>query len=165
MSFSLRWLALLLGAVSIFSLAQKLYDFATAPIIGDLLPYFRASIHSMAGAASGALEQASRAVNFASPLFSAELVMIYFALGFVLLVLYVGDDIEWRRSGGEPITVTSLAGRFAIAFLWPVMLPAALYFVFEATPNTLGTWIWAIGKMLASAVFLFALNACFSTLL
>ena len=165
MSFSLRWFALLLGAVSIFSLAQKLYEFATAPVIGDLLPYFRASIHVLAGAVSGALEQGSRAMNFASPLFSAELIIIYFVLGFVLLVLYVGDDLEWRRSGGERVTVASLSGRFAIAFMWPVILPAALYFVFDATPNTLSTWVWAIGKMVAWAVLLFALNSCFSTLL
>ncbi len=165
MGFSLRWLGILLGAVSTFSLTQRFYDFATAPVIGDLLPYYRSSIHPLVGAISEALEHASQAINLASPLLSADLVIIYLALGFILLVLYVGDDLEWRRSGEERVTFVSLLGRFAIACLWPVILPAAVYFVFDATPNTLNTWVWAIGKMVASAVFLFAINSCFSTLL
>jgi hypothetical protein len=165
MSFSFRWLAILLGAVSIFSLAQRLYDFATAPVIGDLLPYFRASIHPLVSTISEALQSAAQAINLALPALSAELVIIYIALGFVLLLLYVGDDLEWRRSGEEHITFGSLLGRVAIAGLWPAILPAALYYAFDATPNTLSTWVWAIGKMLASAAFLFAVNACFSTLL
>ena len=105
MGFCLRWLGILLGAVSLFSLAQRLYDFATAPVIGDLLPYYRASIHPLVSVFSEALERASQAIGFASPLLSADFIIIYFALGFILLVLYVSDDLEWRRSGEERITL------------------------------------------------------------
>jgi|SRR5208337_3194863 hypothetical protein len=165
MGFCLRWLGILLGAVSLFSLAQKLYDFATAPVIGGLLPYYRESLHPLVSVFSEALERGSQAIGFASPLLSADAIIIYFALGFVLLVLYVSDDLEWRRSGEERITFRSLLGRIAIACLWPVILPVAVYFIFDANQNTLSTWVSAIGKMLGSAVFLLAVNSCFSTLL
>ena len=165
MGFCLRWLGILLGAVSLFSLAQKLYDFATAPVVGDLLPYYRSSLHPLVSVFSQALERGSEAIGLASPLLSADFIIVYFALGYILLVLYVSDDLEWRRSGEESITFASLLGRVAIACLWPVFLPIALYFIFDANQNTLRTWMSAIGKMLASAVFLLAVNACFSTLL
>ncbi len=165
MGFCLRWLGILLGAVSLFSLAQQLYDFATAPVVRDLLPYYRSTVHPLVSVVSGALERASHAIGLALPWLSADFVIIYFALGFILLVLYVGDDLEWRRSGEERITLVSLIGRIAIACLWPAVLPVALYYIFDASQNTLRTWVLATGKMLASAVFLLAVNSCFTTLL
>lgn len=163
MGFCLRWLGILLGAVSLFSLAQQLYDFPTAPVISDLLPYYRSNIQPLVSVFSGALERASHAIGLAWA--SADFIIIYFALGFILLVLYVGDDLEWRRSGEERITFVSLIGRIAIACLWPVVLPVALYYIFDRNQNTLRTWVLATGKMLASAVFLLAVNSCFTTLL
>ena len=165
MGFCLRWLGILLGAVSLFSLAQQLYDFATAPVVSDLLPYYRSTIHPLVSVFSGALERASHAIGLALPWLSADFVIIYLALGFILLVLYVGDDLEWRRSGEERITLVSLAGRLALACLWPVVLPVALYYIFDRNQNTLRTWVLASAKMLASTGFLLAVNACFSTLL
>jgi hypothetical protein len=165
MGFCLRWLGILLGAVSLFSLAQQLYDFATAPVISDLLPYYRSIVHPLVSVFSGALERASYAIGLALPWLSADFVIIYFALGFILLVLYIGDDLEWRRSGEERITLASLFGRIAIACLWPVILPVALLYIFDRNQNTLRTWVLATGKMLASGVFLLAVNSCFTTLL
>jgi hypothetical protein len=165
MGFCLRWLGILLGAVALFSLAQKLYEFATAPVIGDLLPYYRASIHPLVSVFSDALEHGTQAIGLAWPLLSADFVIIYFALGFILLVLYVSDDWEWKRSGEERITFRSMIGRFAISFLWPVILPVALFFIFDAHQSALSTWVSAIAKMLGSAVLLLAVNSCFSTLL
>ncbi len=165
MGFCLRWLGILLGAVSLFSLAQKLYEFATAPVVSDLLPYYRSSLHPIVGVFSEALARGSEAIGVASPLLTADFIIIYFALGFILLVLYIGDDLEWRRCGEERITLASLLGRIAIACVWPVILPIAFYFIFDANRNTLNTWASAIAKMLASAVLLLAVNACFSTLL
>ena len=60
MGFCLRWLGILLGAVSLFSLAQKLYEFATAPVVGDLLPYYRESLHPLVSVFSEALARGSR---------------------------------------------------------------------------------------------------------
>jgi hypothetical protein len=165
MGFCLRWLGILLGAVSLFSLAQQLYDFATAPVVSDLLPYYRSTTHPLVSVFSEALERASHAIGLALPWLSADFVIIYFALGFILLVLYVGDDLEWRRSGEERITFVSLFARLAIACLWPVVLPVALYYIFDANQNTLRTWVLATAKMVASAVFLLAVNSCFTTLL
>lgn len=165
MRFCLRWLGILLGAVSLFSLAHQLYDFALAPVVTSLLPYYRSTIHPLVSAFSGAWTGASQAAGLAAPLLSADLAIIYLSLGFILLVLYVGDDLEWRRSGEERITWTSFLGRVAIACFWPAILPVALYYFFDTNRNTLRTWVLAAGKMLASAMFLWSVNACFSTLL
>jgi hypothetical protein len=164
MGFSLRWLGILLGAVSIFSLSQGFYDFATAPVVCDLLPYYRSVIHPIAAAFSHALARGSQAISLASPLLSPDLVIVYAALGFILLVLYVSDDLEWKRSG-ERVSIASLLGRVTIACLWPVILPIALVFAFDRAPSALGNWVGSIGKMLMSSAFLFAVNSCFSTLL
>jgi hypothetical protein len=164
MGFSLRWLAILLGAVSIFSLSQGFYDFATAPVVCDLLPYYRSTIHPFAAVISHSLARNSQTVSLASPLLSPDLVIVYTALGFILLVLYLSDDLEWKRSG-EHITLASLLGRITIACFWPLILPIALLFAFDPTPSALGNWVGSIGKMLMSAAFLFAANSCFSTLL
>jgi hypothetical protein len=165
MGFCLRWLGILLGAVSIFSLAQQHYDFATAPVVSDLLPYYRSTVHPLVSVFSGGLERASHAIGLALPWLSADYVIIYLSLGFILLVLYIGDDLEWRRSGEERITFASLLGRIAIACLWPVILPVALLYIFDRNQNTLRTWVLATAKMLASTVFLLAANSCFTTLL
>jgi hypothetical protein len=165
MGFCLRWLGILLGAVSLFSLAHRLFDFATAPVVTSLLPYYRSTIHPLVSVFSEGLARASHAIGLVPPLLSADLVIIYFSLGFILLVLYAGDDLEWRRSGEERITWTSLLGRVAIACFWPVILPVALYYFFDRNRNTLRTWVLAAGKMLASAMFIWSVNACFSTLL
>jgi hypothetical protein len=165
MGFCLRWLGILLGAVSIFSLAQQLYDFATAPVVTSLLPYYRSTIHPLVSLFSEALAHASHAIGLALPLLSADIAIIYLSLGFILLVLYAGDDWEWRRSGEERQTWISFLGRVAIACFWPVVLPVALFYIFDTNRNTLRTWVLAGGKMLASAMFLWSVNACFSTLL
>jgi hypothetical protein len=165
MGFCLRWLGILLGAASLFSLAHQLYDFATAPVITSLLPYYRSTVHPLVSVFSEAWARASQTIGLAAPLLPADIVIIYLSLGFILLVLYIGDDLEWRRSGEERITWNAVLGRVAIACLWPVILPVAFYYFFDTNRNTLRTWVLAAGKMLASAMFLWTVNACFSTLL
>jgi hypothetical protein len=164
MGFCLRWLGILLGAASLFSLAHQLFDFATAPVVTNLLPYYRSTIHPLVSAFSEAFARVSHAIGLA-PLLSADLAIIYLSLGFILLVLYAGDDLEWRRSGEERLTWASFLGRVAIACFWPVILPVALYYIFDTNKNTLRTWVLAAAKMFASAMFLWSVNACFSTLL
>lgn len=165
MGFCLRWFGILLGAVSLFSLAQRLYNFPTTTVAGYLLPYYRSNFHPFVSVFSEALGRWAQAIGLPAPSFSVEFIIIYFAAGFILLVLYIGDDLEWRRAGEESITLSSLFGRLAITCLWPVVLPMALYFIFDANRNTLKAWTSAIAKMLASSVFLLAANAGFSTLL
>lgn len=162
MGFLLRWLSILTGAISLFSLAQKHYDFPMAPVISDALPYYRSSLLPFVRLFPEALAQRFQA----SSLPVMDFIIIYFVLGLLLLVHYISDDLEWRRLGGERITFVSLLGRLAIALLWPLIVPAAVYLlVFDANRNTLRTWVSEIAKLLASAFILAAVNACFSTLL
>ena len=45
MGFLLRWGGIFLGALSIFSLMQKLGTFRVAPVFGDVLNFYRTSLY------------------------------------------------------------------------------------------------------------------------
>ncbi len=163
MSFVLRWFGILFGAASLFSLAQKLYVFAAAPVIEDALARYRSSLHPIMDVVLQPLRSGANVIPLTA---FADLAIVYIALGLLLLVVYIADDLEWHRSGEERVTLVSVLGRFAISVFWPLVLPAAIYLtVLGAEQSTLRSWGFEIAKVLASAAILIGANACYSALL
>jgi hypothetical protein len=156
MGFWLRWGGILVGAISLFSLAQERYHFALAPGIQNALDYYRSSLHPLAEGLSQKLR----------PGIPGDLVAIYLLFALLLLWFYIFDDLEWSQSGEEPMTLRSLLGRAAIALFWPLVLPAALYLViFGRDESSVRAWGVEIAKVLALFVGLFGANASISALL
>jgi hypothetical protein len=156
MGFLLRWGGILLGAISLFSVAQERYAFALAPLFRNALDHYRSSLYPVAEYLSQRLR----------PGLAADLAVIYLLLALLLLSFYIFDDLKWSRSGEEAITLRSLLGRVAIALLWPLILPAALYFViFSRNESSVRAWGVEITKVFALFAILFGANSFLPALL
>ena len=104
MGIWLRWGAVLLGAISLFSLAHERYAFALVPVIQDALDHYRSCLNHGLDVAS-----------LKWPGIPSDLIVIYLVLGVLLLWFYLFDDLEWSQSSEETITLWSLLGRNPLA--------------------------------------------------
>ena len=92
--------------------------------------------------------------------------VIYLLLALLLLWFYIFDDLKWSRSGEETITLRSLLGRVGIALFWPLVFPAALYFViFSRSESSVRAWGIEITKVFALFAILFGANSFLPALL
>jgi hypothetical protein len=153
MGFMLRWGGILLGAIALFSFAQQRFHFALAPGIRNAFDFYRSSLGPLAEGLSQRLR----------PGISGDLAVIYLLLALLLLWFYIFDDLEWSHAGEETMTLRSLLGRAAIALLWPLILPAALYLIiFSRNESSVRAWGLEITKVLALFVILFGANSFLS---
>ncbi len=141
MGFWLRWGGVLLGAISLFSLVQKLSDFGLAPIFKDMLGFYRATFHPIADIIINALKWALALVSIRLPKIPPDVVVIYLLIGTALLrhamsvtykkrdylvqgATYSGDisEQEKRRQTKywEGAARTSLMLSALFSLLWPV---------------------------------------------
>ncbi len=111
-----RWFGILLGAISLFSLVQKLSDFGLSPIFKDMLAFYRAAFHPVADLIISGLSWA-------------------FSLVFDKMPFGSSHAFELRRESQQPSRATSNS---KIAY-WQQKLPTGIRWETERNlqPNAL----------------------------
>ncbi|MGA7329798.1 MAG: hypothetical protein WBX25_36290 [Rhodomicrobium sp.] len=77
----LRWGGILLGAISLFSLVQKLTSSEVAPIFDDMMRFYRAALYPLADLIIFALEWSLSLINLRLPTIPQDIVIIYILIG------------------------------------------------------------------------------------
>jgi hypothetical protein len=101
MGFWLRWFSILLGAISLFSLAQKLGHLDLAPIFKDMLNFYRAMFHPIADTITSSLRWVLALVSIKLPQIPADVIVMYFLIGATLGRLWIKERFISERENTE----------------------------------------------------------------
>jgi hypothetical protein len=188
MSFWFRWFGILLGAISLFSLVQKLYGFGLAPIIRDMLAFYRAAFHPVADIIVSGLRWLLALIWIKLPQIPGDVVVVYLLIAAAFFrysaseILYehkkhelfselVGGVGLWRYRG---IATRRFLSTFVFSILWPLAVLSRLKntrdrqsyaysnLLSGLPPVTFRRWLVELSKVVTAFFILFATNAYFS---
>jgi hypothetical protein len=151
-----RWGSILLATISVFSLTQKLFGFGFAPIVQDLVSFYKATLYPVANIIHFGLAFVFGLFGIKLPDIPRDIIIIYFILGGTLA------RASYYRRGESRL-------RAAVMFLtWPLML---LFFMNDIdTPyggedsiEHASFWVFEIITVIVTFAILFTTNAYFST--
>jgi hypothetical protein len=155
-----RWFGILLGAISLFSLVQKLSDFGLAPIFKDMLAFYRAFFHPLADIITTGLRWVLALVSIKLPQIPADAVVIYLLIGAACFRSYLETALD--EYSEDPVTSTVV---LLSPITWPIVFVLLLFVIIFDFNNNRHTFIdtssfWAIEitKVVAAFFILFAWN-------
>jgi hypothetical protein len=173
MGFWLRWGGILLGAISLFSLAQKLYSFGLVPIFNDLLSFYRAALHPVVDAVTTGLRWTLDLISIKLPLIPPDAVIVYTLFGSAFIRLFIYGNAEYKArltKQGFHINYydSELFGEILGGIFWPVtFIMIIIYYLItkdtDIIKTLIGSWMVEVVKVLVVSLILFGTNAYFSS--
>jgi hypothetical protein len=191
MAFWFRWGGILLGAMSLFSLIQKLYGFGLAPVFKHFVAFYRAAFYPLADIIIGGMTWLFALAGLRLPQISSDIIVIYVLVGaaffrYALIyaqrkrraqeIIYIDIDLpdevkaDYTRlttASLSKITRLEIGFIFIFSLLWPV---AILISPFVSTGSLIHrlplisfrSWTIEVCKVIGAFIMLFATNAYFS---
>lgn len=162
MGFWLRWFGILVGAISIFSLMQKLYGFGLAPVFKDLLGFYHAILHPVANAITSCLRWLLGLISITLPEIPADIVIVWVLIGSSFS-RYIYKDQESDKEPDKSLINIILIYPTALV-MWPGMLIIGILAFISLPDNQeqkdlFKLWGIEITKVVAAFLIIFAINA------
>ena len=131
MGFWVRWGEILLGAISIFSLTQRLFDLNVVPIFKDMLGFYHTVLHPIANMFVFIIRQILNLISIRLPNIPADIIIIYLILAAAFFrysayrwnLLKNLDDDTYSDFEERSIVLVAL-----YAVIWPIAFIIALFF-------------------------------------
>jgi hypothetical protein len=173
MDFWLRWFGVPVGAISMFSLVQKLYGFGLAPVFEDIVSFYHAVLHPIANAITSELRWLLSLVHINVPEIPPDIVVIWCLLGssaFRFTAYDINTDSDPETANIESCTILKLANRLMhlvrVLIFWPfglILIIRSLLIdnVQDKLRNmiTLAGWALETTKVIVAFLIIFAINA------
>jgi hypothetical protein len=162
MGFWIRSGGILLGAISLFSLSAKLFNFGLAPVIEDFLKFYRDLLYPLADALLTSIKWAVHLVHIELPKIPSDALIIYCVIASSLA------RFIWQEKTTAERALLVLAPT-----IWPLTFLVFLIVYldnfgrivsFEGVDvvDIFPGWATEIGKIFVAFLFLFGTNAYFS---
>jgi hypothetical protein len=158
MNFWSRAGGILLGAISLFSLVQKLYGFGLASVIKDMVAFYRALFHPIANVILDGLGWLVHLVGWTLPHIPADPVVIWVLMGATLIRAAI------RTSYGDGAVPLDMALLYPIALaIWPWYMVVLIKEIDENSDDDyLLYWLEHICIVVIVFFIIFGTNAYFS---
>lgn len=169
MALWFRWLGVLLGAISLFSLSQKLWNFGISSVFSDILSFYRTLFHPAAELIISGLRWVLASISVKLPNIPADAVVIYMlfcaAASRTAIRQFTDDELAEKPNSGAVVVLYVLAFIY-IMVIFPILAMAtliALFFRKNAEVNKLNiryisTWMAELLRVVTAFAILFAWN-------
>ncbi len=164
------WSGILIGAVTLFSLSQKIFELKLAPAATQVVAALRAFMHPFAESLFSAMGSIPSLTNLDFPHVQPEIILIYVLVGiaFVSILFEAVSDINLDFSDNKSAAVRAKAfiililETMAFSLIWPVLLLVILYYSVACKDHTILTrFAFTLMHVLAVFLLMLAANACF----
>ncbi len=162
MGFWLRWFGVLVGAISVFSLMQKLYGLGLAPIFEDMLNFYHAVLHPVANAITAGLRWLLSLIHVRLPEIPSDVVILWVVIGSAMSRFSVANE----ASENIKIDVRDVIAYLAIGLIfWPVLLILMIITILTDAPtkqveiSAFRSWGIEIAKVVLAFLIIFGINA------
>ena len=160
MGFLLRWGGIFLGALSIFSLMQKLGTLRVAPVFGDMLNFYRTSLYPVEETLMAGLKWLFAHFSLALPIAPPDIVILYTLCSLAIVIFEFGQMEQLQKSVGS-LTVYIIS--FVLLFVWPltviINIVALLFSPKLGIRDIFLGWDTEIAKIVGSSIALLGVNA------
>jgi hypothetical protein len=165
MGFWLRWGGILLAAVSLFSLMQKLANFGIAPVLSDMLNFYRAALHPIAERVASGLRWVFTLVSIGLPVLPSDAVIIYILAGSALTRGLILLDYQAKKALVPLNSIRETFRNIVFGIFWPLSILLGIYRIFTRAADSAAFKSWGseIAKVIATFLILFGTNAYFSS--
>ena len=159
MSFWLRAGSILLGAISLYSLVQRLFGFGLAPIIKDIVSFYRAMFHPIANTILGGLQWLVHLVGWRLPHIPSDVVVVWVLVGAALVRGVISGALKNRL---KKIGVGGVFLFLLLFLAWPILLPVMLKAYYTNDDDAILYWIKEIVSVVVVFFVIFGTNALLS---
>ncbi len=118
MGFLLGWASILLGAVSLFSLMEKLGNFRLAPVFQEVLNLHRSTLYPVGEAIIFGLRRLLSIININLIPILPDVAIIYILFSLAIVRFAFTKVDQWRNNLGRLAEGISL---LLLAFVWPLI--------------------------------------------
>jgi hypothetical protein len=119
MGILMRWGGIFLGALSLFSLAQKLWNFGLAPIFKEALNFYRVSLYPVAEMVMTGLAWLLSHFSLSLPLIPQDGVILYILCSVSIVAFELKQMNQLQKDIGS-LTVYVFA--IFLLFAWPLTI-------------------------------------------
>ena len=152
---TLRWICICVGAVSLFSVLERLTNFVLAPHVNNLLGLYRAFLYPFCERIIDYSQMALAAYHVHVPVLPLDLVILY-----ALIVAAVAHFTFNQRAklGSVPVTILLMP----LSLIWPVIMIGNIVALCVspklAISNLLFGWDIELAKVIATCLAIFGAN-------
>ncbi len=156
----LRWGSIFVGALSLFSLLERLINFGIAPHVDAILSFYRGALYPLGDRLIVYLKMLLAAYHINVPALPLDAVILYtlFSLAIARFTYNKQDSLK-KQVGNIPTAIILVP----LAFIWPLIVIANILALCVSpklgVSNILFGWDAEVAKVIGICIVLFGANA------
>ena len=152
---SMRWIAICIGAVSLFSLLERLTSFVLAPRVNSLLGLYRATVYPYCSKLIDYSQVALATYHIRLPALSIDFAILYALVSLAVAQFTINQR---KHLGSTPVVILLLP----LSLVWPVIMIGNIVALCISPKfgfsNILFGWDVELAKVIATCLAIYGAN-------
>ena len=152
---TMRWIAICVGAVSLFSLLERLTSFVLAPRVNSLLGLYRATVYPYCSRLIDYSQVTLASYHIRLPALSIDFAILYTLVSLAVAQFMINQR---KQIGSTPVVILMLP----LAMIWPVLVIGNIVALCISpkfgVSNILFGWDVELAKVIATCLAIYGAN-------